>query len=104
LGGPAAEDVPDPGVLVVLETQLPVGLVEVRCGLGALDAVHLRHDVGHAATSASRTDRNMPRPSSVGPVNGSIACSGCGIRPATRPRASVMPAMSRWEPLGFSSA
>ncbi|KRC61243.1 hypothetical protein ASE14_10040 [Agromyces sp. Root81] len=38
-----------------------------------------------------------------GPKPGSTACSGCGIRPTTLPRALEMPAMSRSEPLGFTS-
>ena len=32
---------------------------------------------------------------------GSTACSGCGMSPTTLPRALVIPAMSRREPLGF---
>ncbi|SIM26772.1 Uncharacterised protein [Mycobacteroides abscessus subsp. abscessus] len=44
----------------------------------------------------------MPSPSSLGPVNGSVACSGCGMSPTTRPLAEEMPAISRIEPLGFS--
>ena len=33
----------------------------------------------------------MPSPSSDGPVSASVACSGCGIRPTTRPLAELMP-------------
>ena len=36
----------------------------------------------------------MPRPSRLGPVSASIACSGCGISPTTRPSAEQTPAMS----------
>ena len=45
-----------------------------------------------------------PSPSDDGPVSGSMACSGCGIRPTTLPSALQMPAMSRAEPLGAPSA
>lgn len=53
-------------------------------------------------STASSADRNSPSPSSDGPVSASVACSGCGIRPTTRPLAELIPAMSRIEPLRFS--
>lgn len=59
---------------------------------------------GYAVRTPSSTDRNMPSPSSLGPVSGSVACSGCGIRPTTRPFADAMPAIPRSEPLMFSPA
>lgn len=59
--------------------------------------------VGQAVTRAS-TEVNRPRPSADGPVSSLVACSGCGMRPTTLPAASVMPAMSRVEPLGADSA
>lgn len=90
-GGTAAEDLADPAVLVFLQTELGPGLGGVRGLLGVLDGVE-----GHQAfTSCLRTEVKKPRPSVVGPVSGSTACSGCGIRPTTLPAALVMPAMSR---------
>ena len=56
-----------------------------------------------AEVTAASTDVNRPRPSADGPVNGSIACSGCGIRPTTRPSADAIPAMSPVDPLGAAS-
>ncbi len=58
----------------------------------------------HTPTSVSSTERNRPSPSSLGPVSGSVACSGCGIKPTTRPLAEAMPAMPRCEPFGLSLA
>lgn len=53
-------------------------------------------------TIAFNTEVKKPRPSAVGPVKVSIACSGCGIRPTTLPRSLVIPAILFREPLGFS--
>ena len=61
--------------------EVAVPVVEARDTLGA-------GDVWHGAF--------------VSKVGASTACSGCGIKPTTFPRALVMPAMSRNEPLGFS--
>lgn len=58
----------------------------------------------YTPTSESSTERNRPRPSSLGPVSGSVACSGCGIKPTTRPFAEAMPAMPRCEPFGLPLA
>ncbi len=60
-------------------------------------------DQRQAASTASSAEWNMPSPSSDGPVSASVACSGCGIRPTTRPLAELTPAMSRSEPLRFSA-
>ena len=68
-----------------------------RRGIRGADPVR-----GQAASTASSAERNKPRPSSDGPVSASVACSGCGIRPTTRPLAELMPAMSRIDPLGLS--
>ena len=56
------------------------------------------------AANAVTTEVKKPSPSADGPVSGSMACSGCGIRPNTLPSALQMPAMSRAEPLGAPSA
>src|SRR3954453_930911 len=73
----AAEDVLDPRVLVLLETELGVGLVDVRGGNRPLDGlVRRRRRVAHAATRLLSTDTNIARPSAPGPVSASTACSG----------------------------
>src|SRR4029077_15741346 len=51
----------------------------------------------HAASEVKK-----PRPSWV-PCSGSIAFSGCGIRPTTVPAGLQIPAMLRSEPLGLGS-
>ncbi len=98
-GRAAAEDLADPGVLVLLEAEFAPGLPGVRGLLGVLDGV----EAHQAFTSCFSTEVKKPRPSMVGPVSGSTACSGCGIRPTTLPAALVMPAMSRYEPFGLTS-
>ncbi len=49
----------------------------------------------------SSAEENMPRPSADGPVSVSIACSGCGISPTTRPFGEHTPAMSPMDPFGL---
>src|SRR5438445_467878 len=56
------------------------------------------------ASTASRIDSKMLRPSAEPPVSSSTACSGWGIRPNTLPCSLQTPAMSRAEPLKFSPA
>lgn len=99
-GGTAAQDLADPGVLVLLEAELLPGLSGVR-GFGrVLDRVQ-----AHALTSFLMIEVKKPRPSvRPVPISGSTACSGCGIRPTTLPAALVMPAMPRSEPFGLTSA
>src|SRR5581483_8905287 len=72
VGGTPAEDVADLRVLVVLQPELGVWLLGVGRVLRGLDGVQ----VGHAATSACTAEANIASPSSLGPVNESIACSG----------------------------
>ena len=43
-------------------------------------------------------------PSAVEPSSGSIARSGCGMRPTTAPFALATPAMLRIDPFGFAAA
>src|SRR5690606_7425704 len=57
------------------------------------------HAFASAAVIAEVTSRSLTEPA---PNPGPVACSGCGIRPTTLPRALVMPAMSRREPLGLT--
>src|SRR4051794_26352118 len=99
------EGVDDALVLVVGEAEFAVGLL-VRVGMpGGLLTGEFRRQRRHAATaSVCRAETNRPRPSSLGPVSDSMACSGCGISPTTRPSAEVTPAMSFSDPLGLSSA
>ena len=62
------------------------------------------HDIAGITNERSEGEDGRvknPRPSVPAPVSASTACSGCGIRPTTLPRSLVMPAMSRWEPLGL---
>lgn len=54
------------------------------------------------ARMASSAEWNRPSPSSEGPVSASMACSGWGIKPTTRPSGELTPAMSRREPLTLS--
>src|SRR6185312_1563437 len=54
------------------------------------------------AGTALRTDSKIPRPS-VEPISGSQARSGCGIMPRTLRPSLRIPAISRAEPLGFST-
>src|SRR4051794_13040428 len=96
-GRAAAEDALDAGVLVVLESELAIGLPVVRGLLGSL------YGVDHAATAAFSTLVKKPSPSVDGPVRSSTACSGCGISPTTRPFSLHTPAMSRLEPFGLPS-
>ncbi len=97
--GAAAEDLPDPGVLVLLEAEFLPGLGGVRGFGGVLDGVE-----AHALTSFFRTEVKNGRPSvRPVPISGSTACSGCGMRPTMLPAALVMPAMSRSEPFGLPS-
>ena len=98
-GGPAAEDVADAQVLVGLQPELGPGLLVVRECRGVLDGVQ----GAHALTTAFRTLVKKPSPSVRGPVRSSTACSGCGMRPTTRPSSLVTPAMSRLDPLGLPS-
>jgi len=65
---------------------------------------HARKLTQTAERTLSSIERNIPRPSSVGPVSFSVACSGWGMRPTTRPSADATPAMARSEPLGFAPA
>ena len=99
--GAAAEDLADRKVFVVLDPKFGIGLRVIWCG------ECVGNGVDHASTvpptSAVTTEAISPRPSVLGPVNSSTACSGCGIRPTTFPDAFVMPAMSRREPFGFTS-
>ena len=44
------------------------------------------------------------RPSRLGPVSSSTACSGCGIRPTTLPDSLQMPATPAAEPFGMIPA
>src|ERR1700750_1613463 len=74
----AAQDVADPRVLLVRPPQLAIWLRRLRRLLRVLDAVD-----GHAATSLDSTEVKKARPSVVGPVSVSTACSGCGMRPTT---------------------
>ena len=95
--GLPAERVDDALVLVVGETELAVGLL-----LGVVMPDEFGRERGHAATArVCRAETNRPRPSSLGPVSDSIACSGCGISPTTRPSAEVTPAMSFSESFGL---
>src|ERR1700723_219310 len=59
---------------------------------------------GHPGTTAATTEAKKRRPSADGPVSGSTACSGCGIRPTTLPSALHTPAMAAADPLGLPSA
>jgi len=64
-----------------------------------------------AASVRSMTERKNVSPSTPdriaegvsGPKPGSVACSGCGMRPTTLPRSFVRPAMSLSEPFGLTS-
>ena len=81
----AAERVDDALVFVVGEAEFAVRLLVRVVGPGEFDRKR-----GHAATaSVCRAETNSPRPSSLGPVSDSIACSGCGINPTMRPSADV---------------
>src|SRR4051812_45670235 len=77
VGGSTTEDVPDALVFLVLQPELGERLLDVGCAFRVLNRVLHRH----AATKLLSTETNIARPSVPGPVNGSIACSGCGIRP-----------------------
>src|SRR5437899_1042468 len=64
----------------------------------------LRSDRGGAhtlAASAPTIERRMTSPS-VEPISGSVARSGCGIRPSTLRSRLSTPAMSSSDPLGLS--
>src|SRR5205807_3312048 len=50
IGGTPAEDVPDPGVLVVAQAEFAVGLRVIRCRQRVLDGVD-RVRAGHAAAT-----------------------------------------------------
>ena len=108
-GRPAAEDLPDARVLVLLEAEFGPRLGG-HGGVGrVLDGVEhgalcgLMRGRRHAVTSLLSAEVKKPSPSVVGPVRVSTACSGCGMRPTTFPASLVMPAMSRREPLGLPS-
>src|SRR5436190_11389000 len=100
VGRSTSEDRADARVLVVLEPELRERLLDVRVGGGGLDGLVRRRD-GHTETRDFSTETNMPRPSVPGPVSGSTACSGWGMRPTTLPAALQIPAMSRRLPLGL---
>ena len=89
-GRPAAEDLADLGVLVVLEPQGRVRLLSHRRA-----SIAFCDGVDHAETRPFRTEVKNASPSVLGPVSSSIACSGWGIRPTTLPLSLQMPAMSR---------
>src|SRR5699024_10169879 len=116
-GRPTPEDFADALVLVVLQPELIPRLVFVRRRLCALHGVGNRRGLAHAVsrgiarvahavtlspTKSPTSDANSPKPSTDGPVNVSTACSGCGMTPTTVPATLVMPAISRYEPLGLS--
>ena len=62
----------------------------------------IRRDCAHECTAAAATmDWKITIPS-VDPCSGSVASSGCGIKPSTLRSRLRMPAMSRSEPLGLS--
>ena len=91
-GGSAPEDVADPLVLIGLQTKICEGLLDVRSRFRSLNGVD------HRRAPDSRdvnTDAKKNKPSVLGPVRSSTACSGCGMRPTTLPRSLQMPAMSR---------
>src|SRR5690606_37371743 len=106
LGGAAAEDLPDPGVLVLGQAELGVRLLLVGRGVGDADGVHDDVQLGVRRLAPSvrwaRTEATTPSPSVDGPVSASTACSGWGMRPTTFPASLAMPAMSRIAPLGLS--
>ncbi len=96
-GGAPAEDVADALVLVRLQPEFGERLLLLRrCGGGG-DGIQAHR----APTKVLRTEVKKPRPSVVGPKPASTACSGCGIKPTTLPRALLIPAMSRRDPLGL---
>src|SRR5262249_44813883 len=119
LGGPAAEDLADPLVLVVGEPQLREGLGSVRRGARPVDGVgaveghtagHGRADIGGAGhdvvalSYAARwrsTELKKPSPSVDGPVRASTACSGCGMIPTMLPSGLRIAAMPRCDPFGL---
>ncbi len=57
---------------------------------------------GTAPSTASMAEPNTSSPSADGPVSGSMACSGCGMSPTTRPSAEATPAMSFAAPFGVA--
>jgi hypothetical protein len=63
----------------------------------ALDRASIRSRA--VSTSEARTSAPSPEPSS-----GSMACSGCGIRPSTLPSVLHTPATSEIDPFGLSSS
>jgi len=77
-------------VFVRLEAQLRKWLLKIgllRC---------MGHRVDHDAPTNARTALvKKGIPSRLGPVSASTACSGCGMRPTTLPRAFDIPAISR---------
>src|SRR5262249_38065928 len=117
VGGPAAQHLPDPLVLVAGQAQVGVRLGTVAGGgrpghgVGAVRA----HPGGparagphaaaraHPATSWRTAEGKNPSPSLPGPGSGSIACWGWGMSPTTLPAALRTPAMSRAEPFGLPS-
>jgi len=64
--------------------------------------IHVNHTYDQAETSVLMAFSNRARPS-VPPCACSTARSGCGIMPSTLPSAFRTPAMSRCEPLQFST-
>src|SRR5699024_5808489 len=75
-----------------------LGTAHRTAGLGTAHRCCLPQALASVAVSAEVKKRS---PSVLGPKPGSVACSGCGMRPTTLPRALVMPAMSRREPFGL---
>jgi hypothetical protein len=65
----AADDLADVGVLVLLESELCPGLLDIRCLCRVRDGVDGRPvDLcGHAVTAAFRTEVKKPSPSVEGP-------------------------------------
>ena len=102
--GASTQDFLDTGILVVFQTQGSIGLLQVR------RSNRIRHGVIQATThaivghfsSSFTTETNSSKPSSEGPVSSSHACSGCGIKPTTRPLAEHTPAIALTEPLKLS--
>src|SRR5262249_53985285 len=116
-GGPAAQHLLDPLVLVAGRAQVGVrrgtvagggrpghgvGTVRAHPGGPAGAGPHAAARA-HPATSWRTAEVKNPSPSLPGPVSGSIACSGWGMSPTTLPAALRTPAMSRAEPFGLPS-
>src|SRR5690606_31087357 len=105
LGRAAAQDLPDPQVLVLQQAQLRVRLGDLGGGQGVPDGVD-HADVGgdgHAGVPARCLTSEVKNvsPSVEGPVSASTACSGWGMIPTTLPASLLTAAMSRAEPFGL---